>query len=331
MEQVKGVNLGGWLVLERWISPSVFSGTKARDEYSLCSELGAKAAGRLKIHRDNFITEDHIKELSRQGLNTLRLPVGYWLFGSESPFVDGADAYVDRVFSWVDKYDFKVILDFHAAPGSQNGNDHSGQAGEINWSEPDNVLKSLEFIDKLTRRYGKEEGLVGVEVLNEPDWGIGLPTLIDYYAKADEIVKSNCHPGVSTIVHDAFRPKEMALALDAAGLDVVLDVHLYQLFTPEDRTLNLKGHIRKTKRDWKKLLKKLGRSRQLLVGEWSVAMHELYRKIDQPDCHYTPGDYRKYFLAQCQVFEKTKAGWTYWTARTEDGGIWSYIDQDFEV
>lgn len=32
---IKGVNLGGWLLLERWMSPSLFAGTDAVDEYTL--------------------------------------------------------------------------------------------------------------------------------------------------------------------------------------------------------------------------------------------------------------------------------------------------------
>ena len=32
---IKGVNLGNWLVLEKWMSPALFEGTGAQDEYYL--------------------------------------------------------------------------------------------------------------------------------------------------------------------------------------------------------------------------------------------------------------------------------------------------------
>ena len=32
---IKGVNLGNWLVLEKWMSPALFEGTDAEDEYWL--------------------------------------------------------------------------------------------------------------------------------------------------------------------------------------------------------------------------------------------------------------------------------------------------------
>ena len=36
---IKGVNLGNWLVLEKWMSPDLFAGTEAEDETQLCSDL----------------------------------------------------------------------------------------------------------------------------------------------------------------------------------------------------------------------------------------------------------------------------------------------------
>ena len=32
MEKIKGVNLGNWLVLEKWMLPEMFAGTGAEDE-----------------------------------------------------------------------------------------------------------------------------------------------------------------------------------------------------------------------------------------------------------------------------------------------------------
>ena len=37
--KVKGVNLGNWLVLEKWMSPALFAGTTAEDEYYLPRQL----------------------------------------------------------------------------------------------------------------------------------------------------------------------------------------------------------------------------------------------------------------------------------------------------
>lgn len=62
--QVRGVNLGGWMVLEPWITPSLFyqflgkgEGEISIDTYTFCEVLGAEEANRqLRRHvsfRDN--------------------------------------------------------------------------------------------------------------------------------------------------------------------------------------------------------------------------------------------------------------------------------------
>jgi len=41
-QKLKGVNLGGWLVLEKWMTPKLFEGTTAEDEYSFSFEENAQ-------------------------------------------------------------------------------------------------------------------------------------------------------------------------------------------------------------------------------------------------------------------------------------------------
>lgn len=48
--KLRGVNLGGWLVLEKWMTPSLFEGLQAVDETSYCVELGACAEQTLTAH-----------------------------------------------------------------------------------------------------------------------------------------------------------------------------------------------------------------------------------------------------------------------------------------
>lgn len=49
---IKGVNLGNWLVLEKWMSPALFEGTSAEDEYYLPRQLPKDVyTARIQIHR----------------------------------------------------------------------------------------------------------------------------------------------------------------------------------------------------------------------------------------------------------------------------------------
>lgn len=52
------------------------------------------------------------------------------------------------------KYNLKVIVDLHAAPGSQNGNEHSGtRDGSQEWGTTDqNIAQTVGVIDFLASR-----------------------------------------------------------------------------------------------------------------------------------------------------------------------------------
>ena len=43
-KKLRGVNLGGWLVLEKWMTPSLFAGLQAEDETAWCLEMAERAA-----------------------------------------------------------------------------------------------------------------------------------------------------------------------------------------------------------------------------------------------------------------------------------------------
>jgi glucan 1,3-beta-glucosidase len=56
--RLRGVNLGGWLLLEKWMAPSLFQGLAATDETTWCAELGRDAPARLRGHWERFITRE---------------------------------------------------------------------------------------------------------------------------------------------------------------------------------------------------------------------------------------------------------------------------------
>lgn len=88
MEKIRGVNLGNWLVLEKWMDNNLFSGTQAMDETYLCAELGHdRTTERLKVHRDEFITERDFEEIAFMGFNAVRIPVPFFLFEDLGPYV----------------------------------------------------------------------------------------------------------------------------------------------------------------------------------------------------------------------------------------------------
>ena len=118
--KVRGVNLGGWFVLEPWITPSLFEATASYgtvvDEYTYTQALGAtEASNRLTAHWSSWITEADFEEIASFGLNHVRIPIGYWALNplDGDPYVQGQLPYLDQAITWARTHGLKVMLDLH--------------------------------------------------------------------------------------------------------------------------------------------------------------------------------------------------------------------------
>ena len=169
MDKIRGVNLGNWLVLEKWMSPELYSDTTAEDETYLCLQLSeGEKRSRLKVHRDHYITSRDFAYIAEKGFNAVRLPVPFFVFEDYGPYVHCVE-YVDKAMKWAGDYHLKVLLDLHTVPGSQNGSDNAGICGIVQWAQyPERVEIALDVLERLALRYGQNPALLGIEVLNEP-------------------------------------------------------------------------------------------------------------------------------------------------------------------
>ena len=71
-----------------------------------------------------------MQALKDGGINTVRIPVGYWMTGNilpNEPWVTGSQFYLDRLLGWCKEVGLFAVIDLHCGPGSQNGFDNSGQ------------------------------------------------------------------------------------------------------------------------------------------------------------------------------------------------------------
>lgn len=119
--RINGVNLGGWLVLERWMTPGLFRASGEEDEIWLHRSTDPAELERLlRRHRDTYITEDDFRAISAHGLNLVRIPVPFFIFG-DVPGHPGCVEYLDRAFDWAERAGLKVLIDLHTVPGRRTG------------------------------------------------------------------------------------------------------------------------------------------------------------------------------------------------------------------
>ncbi|KFX88558.1 hypothetical protein O988_08975, partial [Pseudogymnoascus sp. VKM F-3808] len=237
----RGVSLGGWLALEPFITPSLFPDTSIVDEYSLCKKLGPKdAAKTLEKHYSTFITEDDFKAIAAAGLDHVRIPFSYWAVKTYAgdPYVPGISwRYLLRGIEWARKHGLRVKLDLHGAPGSQNGWNHSGKQGTVDWlagpEGPANAQRTLDILAQLAEFFSQDrykDIIAFFGLINEPALALEQSDLIAWTEKAFKVVKDNGFSGTQVFSESMRGLGPWQGTLTGHGDKLAIDVHQYTIF-----------------------------------------------------------------------------------------------------
>lgn len=298
--KIRGVNLGNWLVLEKWMKPDLFEGTEAEDEYHLARWLSAENyERRIRIHRAEYITEQDFAWLAQAGVNAVRLPIPFYVFGDRVPYI-GCIETVDRAFGWAEKYHMKILLDLHTVPGSQNGFDNGGLCGVCRWAGlPDEVEFVLKLLEKLAVRYGERKGLLGIEPVNEPMVGdkrwedmdiirkypavdaemmegsapVSMEFLQQFYREAYGRLRRHLPADKCIVLHDGFQMNAWEQFFREENMEnVILDTHLYVCnMGQEFQCRDMEDYHRILKEFLSIQINKITSYVPVIVGEWCVS------------------------------------------------------------
>jgi aryl-phospho-beta-D-glucosidase BglC (GH1 family) len=126
--KIRGVNLGSMFIFEPWMARQEWDemGCGGTDsEFDCVMKLGqAKANAAFAAHWDRWITKDDIDTIRSYGLNTIRIPVGYWMHESiiyedSEYFPRGGFKYLEKICGCASNKGLYIIIDLHGAPGAQ--------------------------------------------------------------------------------------------------------------------------------------------------------------------------------------------------------------------
>lgn len=351
MKKIKGVNLGNWLVLEKWMLPELFEGTGAEDEVWLNRKMNpAELKEKMKEHRDTFITEQDFAFIKEQGIWLLRIPVPYFIFGDRPPF-NGCVEYLDKAFDWAEKYGLQILIDLHTVPGSQNGYDNGGLTGVCKWCKnPEEVEFALTVLERLAKRYGQRQGLYGIEVLNEPisflvyatapstgkavdkeeakgSGYVPLPFLENFYRNAYRRLRKILPENKTIVFHDGFRLRHWGKFFRKEHMKkVVLDTHIYifamESFVPIHMPWVYQIYIKSQQR----LIERIQRDVPVVVGEWCICNKYAEKAVSGKSAEKSSDRsaqaaaqdelrkkrYLEIAAMQLQAWE-SGAGWIYWS------------------
>ncbi|CAE6445133.1 hypothetical protein ACGC1H_004946 [Rhizoctonia solani] len=259
IDQVRGVGIGGWLVLEPFISPALYEPymndtNPAIDEWTLCESITAdpNSGGVAKVledHYKTFITEEDFAQIAGAGLNWVRIAIPYWAIevAPGEPFLAGvAWKYFLKSIEWARKYGLRINLDLHTAPGSQNGYNHSGKLGPLGWmngtmgiANAQRTLNHIRIITQFISQPQYKDVVPVFGVINEARIQvIQREPLERFYMEAYDVMRNITGIGEGNgpwmSVHDGFDPLSQWTEFMPGGDRIMLDAHPYFCFGDQD-------------------------------------------------------------------------------------------------
>jgi len=170
---LRGMNLGNWLVPEGYMFKFKTANSPRLIETVINQLVGEDEARRFwKTYRDNYITREDIHLLKKLGFNSVRIPFNYRLFiSADDPTKLEGDGYqlLDRVVKWCKQEGLYVILDMHAAPGGQTGDNIDDSFGyPFLFESNDSQELTVKIWQKIATTFQNEPTVLGYDLLNEP-------------------------------------------------------------------------------------------------------------------------------------------------------------------
>jgi endoglucanase len=174
---LKGTNLGNWLLQEFWMMEQGKNGVF--DQCTLESTLeqrfgSAEKDNLMKLFHDNWISERDWDILASFGFNVVRLPLLWSLMeDGNNPETIRPDAweYIDWAISQAAERNMYTILDMHGVVGGQGVNDHTGCANQNEyWTNTAYQSRTIWLWEQIAEKYRGNSNVAAYGLLNEP-WG----------------------------------------------------------------------------------------------------------------------------------------------------------------
>lgn len=199
---LRGTNLGNWLIQEFWMMGGIIShnGGSVNDQCTLESVMAqrfgnAEKERLMKVFRDSYITTRDFDMMKAMGMNVVRIPFLYSLIEDEyNPYNLRSDAwqYLDWAINEAEKRGMYTILDLHGAVGGQAAasEQHDGCIGAAElWTNANYWDRTKWLWDMIAQRYNGRSAVAAYDLLNEP-WGTDATTLANRSYELFNVVRA---------------------------------------------------------------------------------------------------------------------------------------------
>jgi endoglucanase len=300
---LRSIGIGGWLMMEGYmlgghnIAEHVFKA----DIKKLYGQR--KLESFMKNFQTSFFNESDVVRIKELGFNCARLPFNYRAIDLEL---------FDKIIGWFRKHKVYLILDLHAAPGSQNCDWHSDSDGIAGlWNSKKDMDATIKIWNTISKRYKNEKFIAGYDILNEP---VTKKTakINELYSRIIKTIRANGDKHILFI-----EPNMWAQSFDGIKKpkddNFAWSVHFY---LPINYTFNWdplmeypgKKYLKKELEAFRKI--QLKDKVPVFVGEFGVASR-------CPHCHFE----LNWVKDALSIFKGFGWSWSYWTYKSVAGAL----------
>ena len=178
--QLKGLNLGGWLVMEPWMCPADSGGLP--DMYSIIMKLDSRTnfgvaieQSLIRTYQTNWITAADLDNITNGGFNCVRVPVWWGNFYSitnttSSGWRSDAFTVLDWLVTNCATRGLYVVIDMHGVVGGQSTSDDTGQQNQNQyWTSSIAQSETAYMWTQIATHYKGNGTVAGYDLINEPD------------------------------------------------------------------------------------------------------------------------------------------------------------------
>lgn len=300
--QLRGVNAGGWLVQESWMN--LTNAPSQMEAFSVLDErFGREVREHLfSVYEDNYWSESDFDNIQALGMNVVRLPFAWWnIVTDEGELREDAFTRLDWFVDCCAQRGLYVILDLHAAPGSQNGNDNSGDITGANlWKDAACQDLTQLIWEHVAEHYRGNATVAAYDLLNEPsgEFNATNKTQWDFFDRLYQAIRV-IDPDHIIMMESCWEPSALPAPATYGWENVVYQYHYYKWNADNDY------NAQKLAADVKEFnVNKAAYPVPSFVGEFTFFQSE---------------DAWKYGL---EKYSGVWAGWTIWTYKVTSNSTW---------
>jgi aryl-phospho-beta-D-glucosidase BglC (GH1 family) len=237
--QLKGLNLGGWLVMEPWMCPADSGGLP--DTYSIITELDSRFGvaaeqGLITTYQTNWITTADLDNIKNEGFNCVRVPVWWGNFYSitnttSSGWRSDAFTVLDWLVTNCASRGIYVVIDMHGVVGGQSTSDDTGQQNQNQyWTSSVDQGETAYMWTQIATHYNGNSTVAGYDLINEPDNAPSNPVVWAAYTNLYTTVRA-ADPSHMIILEGTFGSWNWSMLPNPSlygWTNIVYSMHEYQ-------------------------------------------------------------------------------------------------------